>query len=78
MISQRTKQLLLKKLSHRIKTIRKSKNLSQQAMAKKCGMDFGSYSNIENGKRNVTIFTLQRIVKELKISFDELFNFKGY
>jgi len=38
-------------------------------------MDFGSYSNIENGKRNVTVFTLQRIIKVLKVPFRELFNF---
>jgi transcriptional regulator with XRE-family HTH domain len=75
MASQRAKELLLEKLSNRIKTIRKSRNLSQKAMAKKCGMDSASYSNIENGKRNVTVFTLQRIINVLKISFNELFNF---
>jgi transcriptional regulator with XRE-family HTH domain len=75
MTTLKAKELLLKQLSRRIKTIRKSRNLSQQAMAKKCGMDYGSYSNIENGKRNVTVFTLHRIAKVLKISFKELFNF---
>lgn len=65
MASQKAKQLLLEKLSNRIKTIRKSRNLSQKAMAEKCGMDFASYSNIENGKRNVTVFTLQRIMSVL-------------
>ena len=75
MASQKAKELLLEKLSHRIKTIRKSRNLSQKAMAEKCGMDFSSYSNIENGKRNVTVFTLQRIISVLNISFNELFNF---
>ena len=75
MTTLKAKELLLKQLSRRIKTIRKSRNLSQQAMAKKCGMDYGSYSNIENGKRNATVFTLHRLAKVLKISFKELFNF---
>ena len=75
MASQKAKELLLKKLSNRIKTIRKSRNLYKKAMAEKCGMDFASYSNIENGKRNVTVFTLQRIISVLNISFNELFNF---
>jgi transcriptional regulator with XRE-family HTH domain len=75
MTSQQAKQLLLKKLGKRIRDLRKRHNFSQYIMAKKCGMDYGSYSNIENGKRNVTIFTLQRITKVLKVSFHELFNF---
>ena len=75
MTSQQAKQLLLKKLGKRIRDLRKRKNFSQYIMAKKCDMDYGSYSNIENGKRNVTVFTLQRITKVLKISFSELFNF---
>lgn len=75
MTSQQAKQLLLKKLGKRIRDLRKHNNFSQYQMAKKCAMDYGSYSKIENGKRNVTIFTLQRITKVLKISFHELFNF---
>ncbi|MDC0380373.1 helix-turn-helix domain-containing protein [Flavobacteriaceae bacterium] len=75
MATQEAKEILLVKLGNRIKTIRKSRNLSQKAMAEKCGMDFASYSNIENGKRNVTVFTLQRIIRVLKLSFNELFNF---
>lgn len=75
MSSQRANQLLLKKLGKRIRDLRKRHNFSQYQMAKKCAMDYGSYSKIENGKRNVTLFTLQRITKVLKISFHELFNF---
>lgn len=75
MTSEQAKQLLLKKLGKRIRDLRIRHNFSQYVMAKKCAMDYGSYSNIENGKRNVTIFTLQRITKVLKISFHELFNF---
>ena len=75
MATQEAKEILLVKLGNRIKTIRKSRSLSQKAMAEKCGMDFASYSNIENGKRNVTVFTLQRIINVLKLSFNELFNF---
>ena len=70
MATQEAKEILLVKLCNRIKTIRKSRNLSQKAMAEKCGMDFASYSNIENGKRNVTVFTLQRIIRVLKLSFN--------
>ena len=69
MTSQCSKEQLLINLGKRIQHLRKNDQLSQSAMAKKCGMDYGSYSNIENGKRNVTVFTLQRIVSVLNISF---------
>lgn len=49
MTSQQAKQLLLKKLGKRIRDLRKRHNFSQYQMAKKCAMDYGSYSKIENG-----------------------------
>jgi len=75
MSSQQANQLLLKKLGKRIRDLRKQNNFSQCQMAKKCAMDYGSFSKIENGRRNVTIFTLQGITNVFKISFHELFNF---
>ena len=60
MTSKRSKQFLLKTLGQRIKNLRKEKNMSQYVVAKKCNMDFGSYSNIENGKRNVTLTPAQK------------------
>ena len=61
----------LKKTSQKQATVKKS-------VAARCEMDFGSYTNIENGKRNITLFTLQKILIALNISFKEFFNFKGF
>ncbi len=71
--SSKTKLLL--KFSRRLKFFRLKQKLSQKEVALKCGMDFSSYTNIENGKRNVTLVTLQRILVALNINFKEFFNF---
>ena len=78
MNSKKSQQHLLKQTSQRLKRLRKNKQLSQKSFAARCKMDFGSYTNIENGKRNITLFTLQKILIALNISFKEFFNFKGF
>ncbi len=39
-------------------------------------MDSGSYSNIENGKRNITILTLFKISNVLNVSMTQLMSFE--
>jgi len=68
--------IILKSLGYNIRLIRQEKQLRQKTVAKLCDMDSGSYSNIENGKRNITILTLFKISKVLKISMTELMNFE--
>jgi transcriptional regulator with XRE-family HTH domain len=50
--------------------------LRQKTVAKLCEMDSGSYSNIENGKRNITVLTLFKISKVLKVSMAEIMSFE--
>lgn len=78
MNSIKSKQQLLNSTSGCLKYLRKNKNLSQKAVAARCNMDFGSYTNIENGKRNITLLTLQKILKALNVGFKDFFNFKGF
>ena len=44
-----------------LKTIRKKKNLSQFAVARKAGISRGSYANIESGKRRPSPEVAQRL-----------------
>ena len=78
MSSIKSKQQLLNSTSRRLKYLRKNKNLSQKAVAARCKMDFGSYTNIKNGKRNITLLTLQKKLKALNVGFKDFFNFKGF
>lgn len=68
--------IILKSLGYHLRLIRQEKQLRQKTIAKMCEMDSGSYSNIENGKRNITILTLHKISKVLNVSMTELMSFK--
>ena len=68
--------IILKSLGYHLRLIRQEKRLRQKTVAKMCDMDSGSYSNIENGKRNITILTLLKISEVLNVSMTELMNFK--
>jgi transcriptional regulator with XRE-family HTH domain len=41
--------------------------LTQTALAKRCGMHRSYLSNLENGGRNPTLATLQRLAKSLEV-----------
>ncbi len=68
--------IILKSLGFHLRLIRQEKQLRQKTIAKMCEMDSGSYSNIENGKRNITILTLFKISKVLNVSMTELMGFE--
>ena len=63
-------------LWYHLREIRQQKQLRQKTVAKLCEMDSGSYSNIENGKRNITVLTLFKISKVLNVSMTEIMSFK--
>jgi transcriptional regulator with XRE-family HTH domain len=66
---------LLKKLGARIAKVRKEKGLTQENLSDEIGLecDKANISMIESGLRNLTISSLQKIAKALKISLSELF-----
>ena len=68
-------KLLREKLGLRIQELRKSKNMTQEKLAEKIGLDTPNLSNIERGKRFVSESTLEKIIKALNISEKELFDF---
>lgn len=68
--------IILKSLGYHLRLIRQEKQLRQKTVAKLCDMDSGSYSNIENGKRNITVLTLLKVSKVLNVPMTELMNFE--
>lgn len=67
--------VLMESIGEKIKQIRKSKGISQAAIANNSGIKQSSYANIESGKtQNITIETGKGIAKTLGIPFNELFN----
>ena len=63
------------KIGLRIKELRTEKNLTQEAVAWKAEVDRTFMNHVENGKRNVSVDTLAKIVcNGLETSFKDFFN----
>ena len=60
------------KLGQNMKRIRTKKNMSQGDIARAIEVDRGYISNIESGKKNLTLATIQKLANALGISADEL------
>lgn len=59
----------------KIKAIRKSQNISQEKLAELADLDRTYISDIENGKRNVSIETVFKIAKALDKPMISFFEF---
>ena len=63
------------KIGLRIKEIRTEMELTQEAVAFKADIDRTFMNHVENGKRNVSIDTLEKLVcNGLEMSFKEFFD----
>ena len=63
---------LLNKLANKIKSTRLQLNLSQEALADKCGLDRTYISLVERSKRNPSYLSLIKICDGLEIDIKEL------
>ena len=57
----------------RVRELRHEKGLSQEALAFKAGIDRTYMTGIENGKRNVSIQNIQKVIGALEISIQDFF-----
>ena len=63
---------ILVQFGARVRAIRISKSLSQEAFASLCGLDRTYISGIERGVRNVSLVNLHVLAKALDLSLSEL------
>jgi transcriptional regulator with XRE-family HTH domain len=61
-----------KKLGKNLKKLRLKRKLSQGELSKSLNVDRAYISNIENGRMNPTLSTLEKIAQALKVSIKEL------
>ena len=64
---------LQEKVGGAIVRLRKLKGWSQEAFANEAGIDRRYMSDIENGKRNISIDILERICNKLGLKLSEFF-----
>lgn len=62
------------KIGDRIRELRKSKGLSQEALANIAEVDRTYMTKVETGKRNVTVKILEKIIIALDSDFGTFFN----
>jgi transcriptional regulator with XRE-family HTH domain len=66
------------KVGQRIKELRKKLELSQEALALKAEVDRTYVTDVENGRRNVSLEILERLIKALDVSITEFFSAKEF
>ncbi len=64
------------KLGKRIKSLRKSRNITQERLAEIINMDITSLSKIETGRNYPQPETLEKISKALNLDISRMFTFK--
>ncbi|BFU60319.1 MULTISPECIES: helix-turn-helix domain-containing protein [Rodentibacter] len=65
--------MILEKLGSKVRELRKQQGLSQEKFALKAEMDRTYLAGIEQGKRNPSIKSLEKIIQTLGVSFHTFF-----
>lgn len=65
--------MITEKVGQRIKDLRTEIGISQEKLALKAEIDRTYLAGVENGKRNLSLKSLEKIVNALEISFHDFF-----
>jgi transcriptional regulator with XRE-family HTH domain len=66
------------KFGQKVKNLREEKGLSIENLANVSNVDRNYISDIEKGKRNVSIEIIEKIINGLESDFETFFNDKGF
>lgn len=61
------------RIAARIRELREQQNLTQEELAWKSDLNRTTMNHIENGRRNISSETLEKIINGLEISFQDFF-----
>lgn len=62
------------KFGLRVRELRNKKGLSQEALALQAGIDRTYMTSVENGRRNISIQNIEKIIHALGVSISEFFS----
>lgn len=63
-----------KKVGLRIKELRQKLKLTQEALAFKAEIDKTYVNEVENGKRNISVINLEKLIHALEADYSSFFN----
>ncbi|OSZ82599.1 transcriptional regulator [Chitinophagaceae bacterium IBVUCB1] len=66
------------KVGQRIKELRHELGISQEALGNKAGVDRTYVTDVENGRRNISVEILEKLIKALEVSFQDFFTAKEF
>ncbi|KUO78074.1 MAG: transcriptional regulator [Desulfosporosinus sp. BRH_c37] len=61
-------------VGNKIRELRRKQNLSQEDLAHLSGLDRTYINSVENGRRNITIISLEKIANGLKVKVSIFFD----
>ncbi len=64
---------LLRSFGQRLRQLRRERHLTQAALARRTGLNQGYISDLERGKRNISLRNSYRLARALKVRLEELF-----
>jgi transcriptional regulator with XRE-family HTH domain len=67
-----------KKVGTRIRELRLQMKISQEALANIAEIDRTYMTSVENGKRNISVQLLSKIISALGTTYQEFFNDKSF
>ncbi|MBC8053437.1 MAG: helix-turn-helix transcriptional regulator [Sphingobacteriaceae bacterium] len=62
------------KVGQRIKSLRSKLGISQEALANKAGIDRTYVTDVENGRRNIAIENLEKLILALDTTLSDFFS----
>ncbi|MEG9529893.1 helix-turn-helix transcriptional regulator [Mannheimia indoligenes] len=65
--------MILQSIGVRVRELRKERGLSQEKFALKADIDRTYLAGIEQGKRNPSVKSLEKIINSLDVSFHQFF-----
>ena len=65
--------MIKQKVGARIRELRNDRGLSQEKLALEAGLDRTYIASVENGKRNISIVNLEKIIVALNSTFSMFF-----
>ncbi|MFM9332194.1 helix-turn-helix domain-containing protein [Paenibacillus mesotrionivorans] len=66
---------ILVNVGKRIREIRKSRGLSQAALAEKCGFTFSYIGGVERAEKNISLLNLEKIAEGLDVGVHQFFTY---